>query len=44
MRAQQDGARARVAIDPGLSQPENAKLRRMALVRYGQVLDLGDVG
>jgi ATP-dependent DNA helicase RecG len=37
-------ARALVAADPGLSQGEHAKLRRMALVRYGQVLDLGDVG
>jgi ATP-dependent DNA helicase RecG len=37
-------ARALVAADPGLSQPQHARLRRMALVRYGQVLDLGDVG
>ena len=29
---------------PRTSRPEHAKLRRMALVRYGQVLDLGDVG
>ncbi len=37
-------AQTLVASDPGLSHPENARLRRMALVRYGQVLDLGDVG
>jgi ATP-dependent DNA helicase RecG len=33
-----------VASDPGLAQPEHALLRRMTLVRYGQVLELGDVG
>jgi len=33
-----------VADDPGLSKPDHARLRRMVLVRYGQVLDLGDVG
>jgi ATP-dependent DNA helicase RecG len=37
-------AQALVAIDPGLQRPEHAKLRRMVLVRYGQMLDLGDVG
>jgi ATP-dependent DNA helicase RecG len=30
--------------DPGLSKPEHERLRRMVLVRYGQVLELGDVG
>lgn len=37
-------AQALVAADPGLQKEEHARLRRMALVRYGQVLDLGDVG
>jgi ATP-dependent DNA helicase RecG len=30
--------------DPGLSQPEHVLLRRKVLARYGQALDLGDVG
>jgi ATP-dependent DNA helicase RecG len=33
-----------VAADPGLAQPQHARLRRMMLVRYGQSLELGDVG
>lgn len=33
-----------VDIDPGLANPEFALLRRMVLRRYGQVLELGDVG
>ncbi len=33
-----------VASDPGLRLPEHQKLRRMVLNRYGQSLDLGDVG
>ena len=33
-----------VADDPGLSKPEHERLRRMVLVRYGQVLDLGSIG
>jgi ATP-dependent DNA helicase RecG len=33
-----------VAADPGLAQAEHARLRRMVHVRYGRVLDLGDVG
>jgi ATP-dependent DNA helicase RecG len=33
-----------VADDPGLAKPEHERLRRMVLVRYGQVLDLGSVG
>jgi len=37
-------ARALVEADPGLAKPEHALLRRMALVRYGRSLDLGDVG
>ena len=32
------------ALDPGLAKPEHERLRRMVLVRYGQVLDLGVVG
>ncbi len=30
--------------DPGMVQPAMAELRRRVLVRYGHVLDLGDVG
>jgi ATP-dependent DNA helicase RecG len=41
--ARQD-ARALVESDPTLALPEHALLRRMALVRYGKSLDLGDVG
>ncbi len=37
-------ARGLVDTDPGLQQPEHALLRRMALVRYGKSLELGDVG
>jgi ATP-dependent DNA helicase RecG len=37
-------ARALVDADPGLTKLEHALLRRMALVRYGKSLDLGDVG
>jgi ATP-dependent DNA helicase RecG len=33
-----------ITADSGLSQPEHALLRRMMLVRYGQTLELGDVG
>ena len=33
-----------VAADPGLARPEHALLRRMTITRYGQALDLGDVG
>jgi ATP-dependent DNA helicase RecG len=32
------------AADPGLKLPEHARLRRQMLVRYGNVLDLSDVG
>jgi ATP-dependent DNA helicase RecG len=32
------------AADPGLTQPDHAKLRRQMLVRYGNVLELSDVG
>jgi len=37
-------AKEMVAADPGLQKPEHARLRKMVLIRYGQVLDLGDVG
>jgi ATP-dependent DNA helicase RecG len=37
-------AQALVAADPQLALPEHAPLRRMALIRYSQSLDLGDVG
>ncbi len=33
-----------VAADPALRDAAHAKLRRMMLARYGQALDLGDVG
>ena len=33
-----------VATDPGLALPQNAALRQRMLARYGQGLDLGDVG
>ncbi len=32
------------AADPGLKQPEHARLRRQMLIRYGNALDLSDVG
>jgi ATP-dependent DNA helicase RecG len=37
-------AQALVAADPGLKQPDHAKLRRQMLLRYGKALELGDVG
>jgi len=37
-------ARALVAGDPQLAREEHALLRKMAQVRYGKSLDLGDVG
>ena len=37
-------ARQLIDVDPQLVQPEHTLLRRMALVRYGKSLDLGDVG
>lgn len=33
-----------VATDPGLAQPEHARLRQLVLNRYGEALDLVDVG
>jgi len=32
------------AADPGLKQPEHARLRRQMLTRYGNALELSDVG
>lgn len=32
------------AADPGLKQPENARLRRQMITRYGAALELSDVG
>jgi ATP-dependent DNA helicase RecG len=37
-------AQTLVAADPGLREPAHQLLRRMVLSRYGEVLDLGDVG
>jgi len=37
-------AKELIAADPGLAQPQHAKLRRQVLSLYGQALDLGDVG
>ncbi|MGQ9575677.1 MAG: ATP-dependent DNA helicase RecG [Thermoguttaceae bacterium] len=37
-------AQALVAADPGLARPEHARLRKLMLARYGQALDLADVG
>jgi ATP-dependent DNA helicase RecG len=44
VREAREDAQKLVAADPGLKQPEHEKLRRMVLSRYGQALDLGDVG
>ena len=41
--ARQD-AREMLRQDPGLQDPDRATLRRRVLIRYGDVLDLGDVG
>ncbi len=37
-------AQTLIAVDPGLSHPQHAKLRAMMLRRYGKALDLGNVG
>jgi ATP-dependent DNA helicase RecG len=37
-------AQSLVAADPGLAHPDHARLRRQLLNRYGQALDLADVG
>ena len=44
LREARRDAIALVESDPGLSKEQNARLRRMVLTRYGQVLELGDVG
>ena len=33
-----------IAADPGLQHADHARLRRQMLVRYGKVLEIGDVG
>jgi ATP-dependent DNA helicase RecG len=38
------GAQALIASDPDLANPPFARLRRMVFHRYGEALDLGDVG
>ncbi len=37
-------AQALITTDPEMSQPEHEKLRRMTFKRYGEALNLGDVG
>lgn len=37
-------AQTLIAADPDLKDPNYAKLKRMVLVRYGEALELGDVG
>jgi ATP-dependent DNA helicase RecG len=37
-------AQALLSQDPGLADPSHERLRRQMLKRYGEVLDLGDVG
>jgi len=37
-------AHAVIAADPGLSNPDHAKLRERVVKRYGKALELGDVG
>lgn len=39
-----DDATKLIDADPGMSTPELEKLRHMVITRYGEVLDLGDVG
>ncbi|MDR3110320.1 MAG: ATP-dependent DNA helicase RecG [Planctomycetaceae bacterium] len=43
LEARQDAV-TMVKNNPGLSNPEHAKLRQQMLTRYGKVLELGDVG
>ena len=43
VEARRDAAQL-IAADPGLAQPEHARLRRQMLTRYGKALELGDVG
>jgi hypothetical protein len=37
-------AQAVILADPELHEPAWARVRRMALARYGEVMELGDVG
>ncbi len=37
-------AHALIAADPGLSNPDHAKLRERVVKRYGKALEVGDVG
>jgi ATP-dependent DNA helicase RecG len=37
-------AQALFAADPGLKRPDHSRLRRQMLIRYGNALELGDVG
>jgi ATP-dependent DNA helicase RecG len=39
-----NAAQALFAADPGLNDPDHARLRRQMLVRYGNALELSDVG
>lgn len=39
-----EDAKRLLADDPGLASGDHARLRRQVLVRYGKVLELGDVG
>ena len=39
-----DAAQALIQSDPDLANPALARLRRMVFHRYGEALDLGDVG
>ena len=44
LEAARRDALALIAADPGLAKPEHQLLRKQMLNRYGQVLELGDVG
>jgi ATP-dependent DNA helicase RecG len=39
-----DKAKQLIALDPGLGRAEHARLRRQMLTRYGEALELADVG
>jgi ATP-dependent DNA helicase RecG len=39
-----DKAQRLFALDPGLGLPENGRLRRQLLARYGKAMELADVG
>jgi ATP-dependent DNA helicase RecG len=44
LKAARQRAQQLFAKDPGLQRPEHARLRRQMLIRYGQALNLADVG